>query len=344
VPVILRAIGNVEASEMVTLKSQISGELVKVNFKEGQDVRKGDVLFQFDSRSYVAQLKKAEATLVRDRVVMENARTNYERYRLLVKDGIVTAEQAEGFRTVAESAEASVAAGRAEIENARAQLSYCTIAAPTSGRLGILAVHQGNVVKANETSLVTINRISPVKVLFSLPEKDLVDIKKQLAVGRVTVLAEVPGVIGISEKGVIDFLDNSVEAASGTIKLKGVFQNPGKHLWPGQMVNISITMGVRKQAVIVPTQAIQTGQQGHYVLVAKADSTAELRPVTTGPVNNGHTVIETGLQPGEQVIIDGQVRVIPGSKVEIKAGTRDPGLGTKDLKAAPTSQSPAAGK
>jgi multidrug efflux system membrane fusion protein len=334
----LRAIGNVEASEIVIIKSQISGELTKVNFKEGQDVQKGAILFQLDNRPYIAALKKAEAALARNRVIMENARTNYDRYRLLVKDGIVTAEQAEGYRTTAESAEASVAADQAEVENARAQLAYCTIKAPTSGRLGILAVHQGNVVKANDMSLVTINRISPIKVLFAIPEKELSDIKKQLAGGKVAVEAEVTGTNGFTEKGVIDFLDNTVETSSGTIKLKGIFENIKKRLWPGQMVNISITMNIRKNAVIVPTQAIQTGQQGQYLLVVKQDLTAELRPVTVGPVQNGNTVIEKGLQPGEQVIIDGQVRVIPGSKVEIKAGTGDQGRGTGDLKPATSSQ------
>ncbi len=342
VPVLLRAIGNVEASEIITIKSQISGELTKVNFKEGQDVQKGAILFQLDNRPYIAALKKAEAALARDRVVMENARTNYDRYRLLVKDGIVTAEQAEGYRTTAESAEASVAADQAEVENARAQLAYCTIKAPTSGRLGILAVHQGNVVKANDMSLVTINRITPIKVLFAIPEKELSDIKHQLAGGRVAVEAEVTGTNGFTEKGVIDFLDNTVDTSSGTIKLKAVFENPKKRLWPGQMVNVSIIMNIRKNAVIIPTQAIQTGQKGQYLLVVKQDSTAELRPVTVGPVQNGNTVIENGLQPGEQVIIDGQVRVIPGSKVEIKTGTSDtkPVLNTQS-KISSSSQIPA---
>lgn len=339
VPVILKAIGNVEASEVVTIKTQISGELIKVNFKEGQDVKKGDILFQIDNRSYLAQLKKAEAALARNRVILDNARTNYERYRQLVKEGIVTPEQAESYRTAAESADASVASDRAEVENARAQLSYCTITAPTSGRLGILAVHQGNIVKANDMSLVTINKITPVKVLFAIPEKDLADIKRQLANGKVVVEAEVTGAETFKEKGLIDFLDNSVEVASGTIKLKGVFTNAKKRLWPGQLVNVSITMNVRKNAVVVPTQAIQTGQQGQYLLVVKADSTAELRPVVIGPVSNGHTVIEKGLQPGEQVIIDGQVRVIPGTKVEIKSVAVEQGPGTGTLKPAPNPQS-----
>jgi len=318
VPVLLRAIGTIEASESVTIKTQMSGELVKVAFREGQDVQKGALLCQIDPRTYQAALKKAEAALARDRVVMENARTNYERYRQLVKDGIVTQEQAEGFRTTADSAAASVAADQAEVENARAQLSYCTIRAPISGRLGVLAINQGNVVKANDSALVTINKLTPIFATFTIPEKDLSEIKRQLAGGRVAVEAEVPGQAGMAEKGVISFLDNSVDATTGTIKLKGTFENSQKRLWPGQFVNLSITLDVRKNAVVVPSQAVQTGQQGQYLFVVKPDATAELRPVGTGPLNGGMTVIEKGLQAGEQVVIDGQVRIIPGAKVEIK--------------------------
>lgn len=326
VPVLLKAIGTMEASESVTIKAQMNGELVKVAFREGEDVQKGALLFQIDPRPYQAALKKAEAALARDRVVMENARANYERYRQLVREGIVTQEQAEGFRTTAESAAAGVAADQAEVENARTQLSYSTITAPISGRLGVLSVDRGNVVKANETALVTINRLTPINAVFTIPEKELDEIKRQLAGGRVVVEAELPGMNGAVEKGVVSFLDNTVDTATGTIKLKGSFENGRKSLWPGQFVNLSITLSVRRNAVVVPSQALQTGQQGQYVFVVKPDATAELRPVATGPVHQGQTVIEKGLQPGEQVVIDGQVRVIPGSKVEIKQPEK-PGAG-----------------
>jgi multidrug efflux system membrane fusion protein len=328
VPVLLKAIGTMEASESVTIKTQMSGELTRVAFREGQDVQKGDLLCQLDARPYQAALKKAEATLARDRVVMENAKSNYERYRQLVKEGIVTQEQAEGFRTTAESAAASVAADQAEVENARAQLSYCTIKAPISGRLGVLSVNQGNVVKANDSALVTINKLTPIYATFTIPEKELSEIKRQLAGGKVVVEAEVPGVAGAVEKGVISFLDNSVDAATGTIKLKGLFENSRKRLWPGQFVNLSITLAVRRNAVVVPSQAVQTGQQGQYVFVVKPDATSELRPVGTGPASQGMTVIEKGLQPGERVVIDGQVRVIPGAKVEIKQQEKQGTAGT----------------
>jgi len=318
VPVQLRAIGTMEASESVTIRTQISGELVKVAFREGQDVQKGALLFQLDPRVYQAALRKAEAALARDRVILANARKDYERYAQLVKDGIVTQEQAEGYRTRAESAAADLAADQAALDNAREQLAYCTITAPISGRLGILAVDRGNVVKANETVLVTINKLTPIHATFTIPEKELPEVKRQLAGGRLAVEAEVPGSAGIKERGVVSFYDNTVDPATGTIRLKASFDNSGKQLWPGQFVNLSITLAVKNNAVVVPSQAVQTGQKGQHVFVVRQDATAEIRPVVAGPVSAGMTVIESGLKPGEQVVIDGQMRVVPGGKVETK--------------------------
>lgn len=318
VPLQLRAIGTMEASESVTVRTQISGELVKVAFREGQDVQKGALLFQLDPRTYQAALRRAEAALARDRVVMDNARKDYGRYSQLVKDGIVTQEQAEGYRTKAESAAADVAADQAAVESAREQLAWCTITAPISGRLGVLSADRGNVVKANDTVLVTINKLSPIHAGFTIPEKELPELKRHLAAGKVVVEAEVPGAAGIREKGVVSFLDNTVDPATGTIKLKAEFANATRQLWPGQFVNLSITLAVRSQAVVVPSQAIQTGQKGQHVFVAKTDGTAELRPVVAGPSAKGVTVIENGLQAGEQVVVDGQMRVVPGGAIEIK--------------------------
>ena len=323
VPLQLRAIGNMEASESVVVRTQISGELVKVAFREGQDVQKGDLLFQLDPRSYQAAVRKAEANLARNRVVLENARRDYERYSRLVKEGIVTQEQAEGFRTRAESAAADLAADQAALESAREQLGYCTISAPISGRLGVLTVDRGNVVKANETVLVTINKLSPIQATFTVPEKELPGLKRHMSAGRVQVEAEVPGSIVIRETGVLSFLDNTVDPATGTIRLKAEFANPKRQLWPGQFVNLSITLALKKDAVVVPSQAIQTGQKGQHVYVAAPDGTAELRPVLSGPVSGGMTVVESGLKPGEQVVIDGQMRVIPGGKIEVKQPADD---------------------
>lgn len=317
-PVQLKAIGTMEASESITVKPQISGELIHVAFREGADVEKGALLFRIDSRPYLAALKKAQASVARDRVVMENAKQNYERYRQLVKEGIVTQEQAESYRTTAESAAATMAAAQAEVENARAQLAYCTITAPVSGRLGQLAVDRGNVVKANESTLVTINKIAPIRATFTVPEGELTQIKRQLALGKLEVDASIPDAADIREKGQITFVDNAVDPTTGTIRLKGIFENTHKHLWPGQFVNISVILSVRKNAVVVPSQAVQIGQKGAFVFVVKQDATAEIRPVAVGPASGGITLVETGLQPGEQVVIDGQMRVIPGGKVEIK--------------------------
>jgi multidrug efflux system membrane fusion protein len=318
VPHQLKAIGTMEASESVAVRTQISGELIKVGFREGQDVQKGALLFQLDPRSYQAALRKAEATLARDRVVEANARRDYERYSQLVKDGIVTQEQAEGYRTKAESASADVSADQAAVDNAREQLGYCTITSPIGGRLGVLAVDRGNVVKANETVLVTINKLSPIHASFTIPEKELPEVKRRLSGGRLDVEVEVPGNAVIKEKGVVTFFDNTVDPATGTIRLKASFENSKKQLWPGQFVNLSITLAIKNNAVVVPSQAIQTGQKGQFVFVIKQDATAEIRPVVTGPVAKGMTVIENGLQSGEQVVIDGQMRVVPGGKVEIK--------------------------
>jgi multidrug efflux system membrane fusion protein len=318
VPLLLKAIGTMEASESVTIKTQISGEITRVSFREGQEVQKGALLFQLDPRIYLAAVKKAEASLARNKVVVENARKDYERYSQLVREGIVTQEQAEGYRTRSESAAADFAADQANLENARAQLAYCTITAPISGTLGVLAVDRGNVVKANETALVTINRISPLHVSFTIPEKELSAVVRQMSAGRLVVEAEVPGANGFREKGMVSFVDNTVDPTTGTIKLKGIFDNRQKRLWPGQFVNLSILLSMKKNAVVVPSQALQTGQKGVFVFVVKSDATAEIRPVVTGPSTEGLTVIEQGLKAGEQIVIDGQMRVVPGAKVEVK--------------------------
>ncbi len=323
VPVLLKAIGNIEASESVTIRTQISGELTHVAFREGQDVQKGALLFRLDPRALQAAVTKAEASLSRNRTLLANARSDFDRYSRLVSDGIVTQEQAEGYRTRADSAEADVAADVAAVENAHTQLSFCTITAPISGRLGALAIDRGNVVKANDTVLVTINRLTPVNASFTITDKDLPSLKRQVAAGKVTVTAEIPGTQPIKENGTVSFIDNSIDPATGTIKIKATFDNAKKQLWPGQFINLSITMTQMNNAVVVPSQAIQIGQKGQFVFVISKEGTAEIRPVSSGPVAAGMTVIANGLQAGEQVVIDGQMRVIPGGKVEIKNSGRE---------------------
>lgn len=332
VPIEIKTFGNMEASESVTIKPMLSGELTTVAFREGEDVKEEALLFEIDPRPYQAALNKAESSLARNRVIMKNARKDYERYLQLAQEGLVSQEQAEGYRTRAETAAADFAADQAGVENARTQLSYCTITAPISGRLGALAVDQGNVVKANETPLVTINKLIPIRATFTIPEQSLSLVQQRLAAGPMTVAAEVPGTAGFSEKGLVSFLDNTVDPATGTIRLKGQFANEQKWLWPGQFITLSLLLEVREQAVVVPRQAVQTGQSGQFVFVVKADKTAEVRPVVPGPDYELITVIDSGLQVGEQVVIDGQMRIVPGSKVEIKT-TKKPELEAREKSA-----------
>jgi len=319
VPIELKTFGTMEASESVTIKPMISGELETVGFVEGQDVNKGALLFTIDSRPSQAALNKALASEARNRVVKDNARQDFERYQQLAATGLVSQEQAGGYRTRAEASAADFAADQAAVDNARAQLSYCTIKAPIGGRLGVLATDRGNVVKANETDLVTINRLTPIRATFTIPEQSLPFVQQRLAAGEMTVVAEVPGPAGFTERGVVSFVDNAVDSATGSIRLKGQFANEQKRLWPGQFVTLSLLLDVKKQAVVVPSQAVQTGQKGQFVFVVSPDSNAEVRAVVPGPMHGGIMVILEGLQAGEVVVIDGHMRVIPGGKVEIKA-------------------------
>jgi len=334
VPVQLAATGNVEAYSIVAVKAQVNGTVAQVHFKEGQDVRNGDLLFTIDPRPFAAALRQAEANLARDRAQARNAEEQARRYGSLVKDGIVTQEQYDQLRAAAEAYSATVAADLAAVENAKIQLEYCSIRAPHSGRTGSLVVNVGNVVKANEApALVTINQVSPVYVAFSVPEKVLPEIRRHMAAGDLKVEALLPGDGNVAESGSISFIDNLVDTTTGTIRVKGTFANKSRRLWPGQFANVALTLTTRPNAVVVPTQAVQTGQQGAYLFVVKADKSAELRPVTVGPALNGETVIEKGLQPGETVVTDGQIRLVPGAKVEIKQdpkGPKGPGTGTRE--------------
>ena len=318
VPVVVEAIGNVEAISQVAIKAMVNGEVKKVHFSEGKDVVKGDVLFTLDARPFEAIIKKGEADLARIRAQLATAKANAERYGKLVKDGIVTAEQYDAYRTQADSLEADLVAQQANIDASRVQLSYCTIRSPISGRTGNLLINAGNVVKANDTlALVTINQIRPIYVTFAIPEKELVRIRQYLGRGRMKIEARLPGDSGQPEIGEVTFLDNAVDAATATIKLKGTFANSRTRLWPGQFVTVRLTLSSLADAVVVPIQAVQTGQQGQYVFVISGD-TAELRPVKTGVTYEGAMVIEQGVKPGETVVIDGHMRVLPGGKVVVK--------------------------
>lgn len=319
VPVQLRAIGNVEAYATVGVKAQIGGELARVHFREGQDVKKGDLLFTIDPRPYEAALKQAEANLAKDAAQMENARVEARRYEELVKKGFVAQEQYDQKRTTADALEATVNADKALVENARLQLKYCYIYSPIAGRTGYLQSNQGNLIKANaDNPMVTINQIQPIYVTFSVPEQNLSELKKYMSIGKIKVQAVIAAEEAHPEEGVLTFVDNAVDVATGTIKLKATFPNSEKKLWPGQFVNVVLTLTTIPDAVVAPSQAIQSGQQGQFVFVVKADYTVESRPVTTGITYNAETVVTGNLKAGDMVVTDGQMMLFPGAKVEIK--------------------------
>ena len=318
VPVELRVIGNVQAYSTVTIKSKVGGELTRVHFTEGQDVRKGDLLFTIDPRPYEAALKQAEANLQKDLAQAKHAQENARRYEFLVQKGVVARQQYDKFRTEAEALEAAVLADRAAVENAKIQLGYCSIHSPIDGRTGSLMVKQGNIIKADDINLIVINQIVPIDVAFSVPEQFLQEIKKYMALGKIQVDALVPSNNERPEKGTVTFVDNAVDTSTGTIRLKGTFGNRERKLWPGQFVNVVLTLTREPNTIVVPSQAIQTGQQGQYVFVVRQDLTVESRPVVVGRSVNSETVVQKGLVADEKVVTDGQLRLYPGARVEIK--------------------------
>jgi membrane fusion protein, multidrug efflux system len=320
-PVQVRAIGNVEAYNTVEIKAQVNGQVARVHFAEGEDVRRGALLFTIDPRPFEAALRRAEAELARDLAQAKFAREQTERYGALLKDGIVTQDQYDQLRANADAFDAAIAADRASVDNARLLLGYCYIRSPIDGRTGNLAVKAGNLVKANDLPvLVTINQITPINATFTIPEKELAEIKKYLGAGKLRVDAVIPDDPKGPESGTVTFLDNAVDSATGTIRLKGTFANSGRRLWPGQFVNVALTLTTRPNAVVVPTRAIQTGQQGEFVFVVRSDLTVESRAVATGEMMDGETVIARGITPGEKVVTDGQMQLVPGARVYIKRG------------------------
>lgn len=320
VPVELRAIGNVQAYNTVQVKTQVPGELTGVFFKEGDDVKKGQLLFTLDPRTFEAELKRQEATLARDQAEAANARAQATRYAKLVEEGVVAREQYDQYRTQAEAMEAAAQADRNAVENARLRLAYTKIYAPFAGRTGSVLVHRGNIVKENDEKsvLITINQLTPIYAEFAVPERYLPLIKAQTSTGKLKVQAVAPGEAA-PEEGTLTFVDNTVDPATGTIRMKGTFANPSRRLWPGQFVDVVLRLGERPNAILVPTPAVQTGQQGQFVFVIKADMTAEQRAVKAGEAVEGSTIIEQGVRPGERVVTDGHLRLVPGSKVEIRA-------------------------
>jgi len=319
VPVEVTAIGHVEAHSTVGVKSQVNGTLMSVGFREGQDVKQGDLLFRIDPRPFEATLAQAQANLARDRAQARNAASEIGRYETLVEKDYVTREQYDQVKANAEALASTVQASEAAVENARLQLSWCTIAAPISGRTGGLLLHAGNVVKANDDKpMVIINEIQPVYVTFASPEAFLADLQGRPGRAPLSVMAAPAGDPSHPRAGQLSFIDNAVDPTTGTITAKATFPNVDGSLWPGQYANVTVVLRSEPNAVVVPSPAVQTGQSGSYVYVIKADSTVESRPVAIERTQGTLSVVSKGLAPGEQVVTDGQLRLTPGIRVEVK--------------------------
>lgn len=317
-PVQLQAIGNVEAISSVTIKPQISGQLMKVHFQEGDFVKKGQLLFSIDRAPFEAALRQAEATLAKDQAQALNARLDAQRYEGLGRAGVVSIQQVDATQAAYNAMEATVAADKAAVETAKINLEYTSIDSPINGRTGNVGAKEGNLVKANDVPiLVTINQIEPIYVTFSVPEQQLAEVKKYTGTRGLRVEAA-PQNSGLHFEGKLTFIDNAVDLTTGTIKLKATFPNQERVLWPGQFVDVLLTLTTQPNALVIPSAALQTGQNGTYVYVVKQDLTAQPQPVKVGWTVGDSTVIASGLEPGEKVVTDGQLRLIPGAKVELK--------------------------
>jgi len=352
VPVQIRAIGTVEPSSTVQIKSQVAGELTSVRFAEGRDVKKGDLLFEIDARPYREALAQAEAAVAKDRALLTQAQANLardaaqaksaeadgNRYEQMAKEGVAPQMQATQYRAAADAARESVHADQAAIESARASLDsdqaavarakldlgYCAIRSPMDGRAGNLLVHPGNLIKVNDVALVVINRIAPVFVSFGVPEEQLAAIKQRSARAQLPVQASTDAEPGKIERGSLAVIDNAVDTNTGTIRLKAVFGNGEHTLWPGQFVNAVLTLDTESNATVVPSEAVQDGQRGQFLFVVKADQTVESRTVTVTRTIGRKAVIAKGVAPGETVVTDGQLRLYPGAKIlPVPAGKVD---------------------
>jgi len=315
----VHAIGRVEAYSTVQIKSQITGQLMLVHFKEGQDVKKGDLLFTIDPRPFQAALNQSLAALYRDQAQVDQLETDYQRYQTLLQEHVGSQQQYDEAESKYEAMKATVAADAANVQTARLNLAYTQITSPIDGRTGNLILHEGNLVKENaDTAMVVINQIKPVYVDFALPERELAGVRESMATHQLAVDVTSPSKTQEATHGKLSFVDNSVDATTGTIALKGLFDNSDVQLWPGQFVDTYLTLKERPNAVLVPSQAVQTGANGSYVFVVNPKMNADIRQVAVGETIEGDTIIESGLKSGETVVTDGQLRVIPGGPVMIK--------------------------
>jgi multidrug efflux system membrane fusion protein len=321
IPVVITAIGTVQPYTTVQVKSMVAAQIDKVNFTQGQDVKKGQLLFTLDKRSFEADLQKAIGAMAKDKASAENAAVEAKRYAALLKEGVVAQQQYDQMQSQAAQMAAAVQSDEAAVQAAKVNLQYTNIYSPVDGRVGDVLVQEGNLVKANDVPLVVINQITPIYTEFNIPEQQLPEVKQFMSRGSLTVDASFPNQQGTVAKGKLTFIDNAVDRQTGTISLKATFQNADRKLWPGQFVNIGMQLTTLDKAVVVPSQAVQNGQQGTYVYVIKSDKTAEARQVALGVLYGNQQVIKSGVNPGETVVTDGQMRIAPGTRVDAKTAT-----------------------
>ncbi len=318
VPVRLQAIGNVEAFSTVAVKSRVDGQIVEVNLREGAAVKKGAVLFRIDPRPYEAALRQAEANALRDAAARDQARSQDRRYQELLQKNFVSKVAYAQIRTNAATAEATAKASQAALENARLNLEYCTIRSPLDGYVGKVLLQAGNMVRANDVNpLVIINQVRPIYVNFAIPEQNLPEVRQRMA--RATLSADVlPADPSMgAPRGELIFVDNAVDPNTGTIRLRARFDNEDAALWPGQFVNISLRLYDQPEALVIPTQAVQTGPEGQYVYVVGPDLVAELRKITLQRADGERAIVASGLAKGERVVTQGQLRLGPKVPVQI---------------------------
>ena len=317
VPVEIRAVGNIQAYSAVAVRSQITGPIVRVHFEEGQEVKTGDPLFTIDPRPFEAALNQARANVKRDEAQLLSSRLEFQRTSNLFQIKIASQQDYDTVEAAFASAEATVLADTAAISNAQVSLGYTEIRSPIDGRTGDLKVKAGNVVKAPDDVLVNIAQIHPIYAAFSVPERNLPAIQRRMREAKLFVTAIVSGE-ETKPRGELTFVNNAVDMNTGTILLKATFANEDNALWPGQFVQVSLALSNQVQATVVPAQAVQAGQNGEYIFVTKSDETVEMRPVKTSITQEGMTVILNGVQPGENVVTDGQLRLTPGAKISVK--------------------------
>ncbi|HZO82624.1 MAG TPA: efflux RND transporter periplasmic adaptor subunit [Candidatus Binataceae bacterium] len=327
VPIQLQAIGTVQAYSTVSLKSQIDGRIATVYFREGQTVKKGDLLVQIDPRPFEAALHQAEADLARDRAQLFQADTDEKRYTYLLQQGVGSQQQYDQAHANAAALRATVLADEAAVQTAKINLGYTEIRSPIDGRTGALLLHPGNLVKANDAGsvIVIINQIKPIYVDFSMPERELARVRRFMNGRQLAVAARPKGdSAGRPELGTLSFIDNAVNISTGTFAAKGIFANEDQRLWPGQFADVTLTLSEEPDTIVVPSQAVQTGQDGSFVFVVGRDLSASPRPVVVGDSLDGETVVKSGLKAGETVVTDGQLRLFPGARVRIKNAPAQP--------------------